>query len=47
MRGVHEYVYYARATTAGTFLQPPVVARETDFPDIFARSDSTVLTVRP
>ncbi|MHB8576715.1 MAG: alpha-2-macroglobulin family protein, partial [Dehalococcoidia bacterium] len=46
-RGVHEYIYYARATTPGTFMQPPVVAVETDFPDIFARSDSNILTVTP
>jgi uncharacterized protein YfaS (alpha-2-macroglobulin family) len=46
-KGVHQYIYYARATTAGTFMQPPVVAVETDFPDIFARSDSNILTVTP
>ncbi|HEY7294768.1 MAG TPA: hypothetical protein VH916_06985, partial [Dehalococcoidia bacterium] len=46
-RGVHEYVYYARATTPGTFLFPPVVAEETSFPDVFARSDSGTLTVTP
>ncbi len=46
-RGVHEYVYYARATTPGMFLFPPVVAEETTFPDIFGRSDSGTLTVTP
>ena len=46
-RGVHEYVYYARATTPGSFLFPPVVAEETAFPDVFGRSDSGTLTVTP
>jgi uncharacterized protein YfaS (alpha-2-macroglobulin family) len=46
-RGVHEYVYYARATTPGTYLMPPVVASESNFPDVFGRSDSGMLTVLP
>ncbi len=46
-RGVHEYVYYARATTPGSFLFPPVVAEETAFPDVFGRSDSGTLTITP
>ena len=45
-KGVHEYVYYARATTAGTFTAPPVTATESDYPDVFGRSDGGAFTVR-
>ena len=44
-RGVHEYVYYARATTPGTFIVPPARAEETYFPEVFGRSDSGHFTV--
>ena len=39
-RGVHEYVYYARATTPGDFYVAPAHAEETFFPEVFGRSDS-------
>ncbi len=44
-RGVHEYVYYARATTPGDFFVAPAHAEETYFPDVFGRSDSGRFTV--
>ena len=39
-RGVHEYVYYARATTLGAFFVSPATAQEGPFPEVFGRSDS-------
>ena len=39
-KGVHEYVYYARATTPGDFFVAPTFAEETYLPEIFGRSDS-------
>ena len=39
-RGVHEYVYYARATTPGDFFVAPAHAEEAFFPEVFGRSDS-------
>ena len=39
-QGVHEYVYYARATTPGDFFVAPAHAEETYFPEVFGRSDS-------
>ena len=44
-RGVHEYVYYARATTPGEFIVPPARAEESYFPEVFGRSDSSRFTV--
>ena len=44
-RGVHEYVYYARATTPGDFFVAPVHAEESYFPDVFGRSDSSRFSV--
>ncbi|MYD65623.1 MAG: hypothetical protein F4X26_06545 [Chloroflexi bacterium] len=44
-RGVHEYVYYARATVPGDFFVAPVQAEETYLPDVFGRSDSSRFTV--
>ena len=44
-QGVHEYVYYARATTPGDFFVAPVHAEETYFPEVFGRSDSSRFTV--
>jgi uncharacterized protein YfaS (alpha-2-macroglobulin family) len=46
-RGVHEYIYYARATTPGSFTTPPATATESNFPDVFGRSDSTTLVIKP
>ena len=43
--GVHEYVYYARATTPGDFFVAPAHAEETYFPEVFGRSDSSRFTV--
>ena len=36
--GVHSYVYYARATTPGTFVVPPAKAEEMYHPETFGRS---------
>ncbi len=47
LRGVHRYVYYARATTPGDFFVPPAHAEETYFPEVFGRGDSSRFTVRP
>ncbi|MCY4615635.1 MAG: hypothetical protein OXC71_04485, partial [Chloroflexi bacterium] len=44
-RGVHQYVYYARATTPGHFIVPPARAEESYFPEVFGRSDSGFFTV--
>ena len=44
-RGVHEYVYYARATTPGDFFVAPAHAEEAFFPELFGRSDSSRFTV--
>ncbi len=44
-QGVHEYVYYARATTPGDFFVAPVHAEETYFPEVFGRSDSSRFTI--
>jgi uncharacterized protein YfaS (alpha-2-macroglobulin family) len=38
--GVHEYSYYARATTPGTFVVPPARAEEMYHPETFGRSGS-------
>lgn len=39
-RGVHEYVYFARATAIGDFFVAPATAQEGPFPEVFGRSDS-------
>ncbi len=44
-RGVHEYVYYARATAPGDFFVAPAHAEETFFPEVFGRGDSSRFTV--
>ena len=44
-RGVHEYVYFARATTPGDFFVAPVHAEESYFPDVFGRGDSSRFTI--
>lgn len=46
-KGVYEYVYYARATTTGSFFVAPAHAEETYFPEVFGRSDSGRFTVTP
>jgi uncharacterized protein YfaS (alpha-2-macroglobulin family) len=45
-RGVYEYTYYARATTAGSFHLPPATAYEQYFPEVFGRSDGGAFVVR-
>ena len=44
-RGVHEYVYYAWATTSGDYFVAPARAEESYFPDVFGRGDSIRFTV--
>ncbi len=44
-QGVHEYVYYARATAPGDFFVVPVHAEETYLPEVFGCSDSSRFTV--
>jgi hypothetical protein len=44
-KGVHEYTYYARATTTGTFFVAPALAGESYFPEVFGRSDSGRFTI--
>lgn len=46
-KGVYEYVYYARATTPGSFFVAPAHAEESYFPEVFGRSDSGRFTVAP
>ena len=46
-KGVYEYVYYARATTPGSFFVAPAHAEETYFPEVFGRSDSGRFIVAP
>jgi uncharacterized protein YfaS (alpha-2-macroglobulin family) len=38
-------VYYARATTTGSFFVAPARAEETYFPEVWGRSDSARFTV--
>ena len=44
--GVHEYSYYARATTPGRFIVPPAKAEEMYAPETFGRSAGDVVVVR-
>jgi uncharacterized protein YfaS (alpha-2-macroglobulin family) len=43
--GVHEYSYYARATTPGQFVVPPTRAEEMYHPETFGRSGSDRVVV--
>ncbi|MEZ4502361.1 MAG: Ig-like domain-containing protein [Dehalococcoidia bacterium] len=43
--GVHEFIYYARATTPGDYFVAPAHAEESFFPEVFGRSDSSRFTV--
>src|SRR5690606_20365185 len=45
-KGVHEYVYFARASTPGDYFVAPVRAQESYFPEGCGRSDSGRFTVR-
>ena len=42
---MHEYVYFARATTPGDFFVAPAHAQEAYFPEVFGRSDSSRFTI--
>jgi uncharacterized protein YfaS (alpha-2-macroglobulin family) len=46
-RGVHEYVYFLRATTAGQYRVMPAQAYEMYFPEVWGRTDGAVFSVRP
>ncbi|MBT9586305.1 hypothetical protein IV102_23385 [bacterium] len=45
--GVHDYSYYARATTPGNFVVPPAKAEEMYHPETFGRSASDRVVVDP
>jgi len=45
--GPHEYSYLVRATTAGTFTAAPMSAEEMYTPEIFGRTASDVVEVKP
>ncbi|TET95976.1 MAG: hypothetical protein E3J29_06025 [Dehalococcoidia bacterium] len=45
--GVHEYVYFLRATTAGQYRVMPAQAYEMYFPEVWGRTDGAVFSVRP
>ncbi len=44
---VHQYSYYARATTPGTFIVPPTKAEEMYMPETFGRSASDIVKITP
>jgi uncharacterized protein YfaS (alpha-2-macroglobulin family) len=45
--GEHVFAYVARATTAGTFRTAPAHAEEMYEPEVFGRTATDVVTVRP
>jgi uncharacterized protein YfaS (alpha-2-macroglobulin family) len=45
--GVHEFTYMIRATTAGTFITAPMSAEEMYEPEVFGRTTSEVVEVKP
>jgi uncharacterized protein YfaS (alpha-2-macroglobulin family) len=45
--GNHEFVYLLRATTAGTFMTSPMHAEEMYEPEVFGRTGSEVVEVKP
>jgi uncharacterized protein YfaS (alpha-2-macroglobulin family) len=45
--GVHEFSYVVRATTSGTFRTAPTHVEEMYEPEVFGRSPSAVVTVKP
>ncbi len=45
LTGVHEYVYYARASTPGDFFVAPIHAQESYVPGVFDRSDSSRFSI--
>ena len=44
-KGVHEYVFFMRATSPGDYFAAPAHVEETFFPEVFGRSDSERLTI--
>jgi len=46
-RGVHEYVYFLRATTAGEYRVMPAQAYEMYFPEVWGRTDGALFSVTP
>lgn len=46
-QGAHEYVYFARATTPGSYRMRPSRAAEVYFPDLWGRTDTGALVVEP
>lgn len=46
-KGVHEYVYYVRATSVGDYFVAPAHAEESFFPEVFGRSDSGRFVIEP
>ena len=45
--GTHEFTYLIRATTAGTFITAPTHAEEMYEPEVFGRTATTVVEVKP
>ncbi|HEV7424805.1 MAG TPA: MG2 domain-containing protein [Thermoanaerobaculia bacterium] len=45
--GMHEFTYMIRATTAGTFITAPMSAEEMYEPEVFGRTASEVVEVKP
>ncbi|MGZ8854074.1 MAG: alpha-2-macroglobulin family protein, partial [Thermoanaerobaculia bacterium] len=45
--GVHEFKYLLRATTAGTFVTAPTHAEEMYEPEVFGRTATDVVEVKP
>jgi uncharacterized protein YfaS (alpha-2-macroglobulin family) len=46
-RGVHEYVYFLRATTVGEYRVMPAQASEMYFPEVWGRTDGALFSVVP
>ena len=46
-RGVHEFVYYVRATSVGDYFVAPAHVEESFFPEVFGRSDSGRFIIEP
>ncbi|TMD61617.1 MAG: hypothetical protein E6I87_02255 [Chloroflexi bacterium] len=46
-KGIHEYVYYARATSPGDYYVAPSHAQESFFPEVFGRGDSARFVIQP
>ncbi|MDQ6799827.1 MAG: hypothetical protein M3041_03220, partial [Acidobacteriota bacterium] len=45
--GVHEFTYLVRATTAGTFVTAPARVEEMYEPEVFGRTATDVVEVKP